>query len=171
MKLRNTLILLFIVLILFVFVYFTELRKPGEISGKSKELGRILEIEKNNVIKIELAFADTGSTIYSMGSNGQWQMEKPEKAKADGLVVDNIISRIIGKNVQSILKDQTNTVEYGLDKPRVTAIFHLKDGSDKVLLLGNPVPTGNYIYLQERSKSDIFLVPANIIDELIKERK
>ncbi|MBM3212182.1 DUF4340 domain-containing protein, partial [Candidatus Poribacteria bacterium] len=92
-------------------------------------------------------------------------------AKADGLVVDNIISRIIGKNVQSILKDQTNTVEYGLDKPRVTAIFHLKDGSDKVLLLGNPVPTGNYIYLQERSKSDIFLVPANIIDELIKERK
>ncbi|MFC1713510.1 DUF4340 domain-containing protein [Candidatus Poribacteria bacterium] len=170
MKFRNTLILFGIVVVLFLFVYVFEIRKPEESDGKSKNLGKTLQLERENINRIELSYADPSyeTIVCSIDSNGQWQIEQPLKANADQKTVDRLISDAIGKSIHETLKEPGDLAEYGLDNPRVTATFQVKAGVSRTLMLGNTVPTGNYVYIKQKSEPDISLVPASIVDALTK---
>ena len=168
MKLKNTLILLGIVIILFALVYVFEIRKPDGSTGKSKSLGKAMLLERENVQGIELAYSDADyeKIVCSKDKNGQWQIQEPVKAKANGKIIDRLISRAVGKNIHSTLKKPGSLTEYGLAAPRVTAVFHLSDGTSRTIMLGNTVPIGNYVYVKQKSAQDISLVPASIVDDL-----
>jgi len=170
MKFRNTLILLGIVVVLFLLVYVFEIRKPGEFTGKGRNLGEILMVEKEDVNEVALVYADSNyeKMVCSKDDNGQWQIEQPLKAKADQKRMDRLISSAMSKNIHNTLKEPGSLAEYGLDSPRVIATFHLRDGRSRTLMLGDTVPTGNYAYIKQKSTPDISLVPASIVDDLTK---
>lgn len=170
MKLRNTLILFVIAAALFTFVYVFEIRKPEDANGKSKNLGKRLLLEREEIDKIELAYADPDyeRIVCSIDNSGSWQIEQPLRANADQKIMDRLVSGALGKSIHETLKDPVALSEYGLDNARVSATFFLKDGVSRTLLLGNTVPTGNYVYIKEKSIPDISLVPASIVDDLTK---
>lgn len=170
MKFKSTLILLIIVLVLFAFVYFFEIRKPKESTGEDKSLGKLLSLVKEDVSKVELAYSNPNyeKILCSKDDAGGWQIEQPLKAKADQKLMDRLISDTVGKNVQQTLKEAGDISEYGLDNPRVTATFYLQDGTSRTIMLGDTVPTGNYTYIKQKSIPDISLVPASIADDLTK---
>lgn len=170
MKLRNTLILFGVVAVLFALVYVFEIRKPEESTGKSRNLGKMLLLEKGSVAKVELAYSDANyeKILCSRDESGQWQIEEPLKAKADQEEMDRLITKVITKNVQSTLKNPGTLAEYGLEDPRVTATFHLSDGTFRILMLGDTAPIENYVYIKQKSTPDISLVPASIVDDLTK---
>jgi hypothetical protein len=170
MKFRNTLILLIVVLILFAFVYVFEIREPKESNGKSENLGKILIMEKQDVNKVELSYSDPNyeSIVSSKDESGQWQIEKPINAKVDQKIMDKLISDALSKIVHRTLENPGELSEYGLDKPRVTAAFHPQSGASKTINMGNTVPTGNYVYVKQSAESDIYLVPASIVDDMTK---
>ena len=170
MKFRNTLILLIIVLVLLAFVYIFEIRKPEESNGEDKSLGKLLSLVKEDVNKVELAYSDPNyeRIVCSKDDAGEWQIEQPLKAKADQKLMDRLISGTMDKNIQQTLKEAEDISEYGLDNPRVTATFHLQDGTFRTIMLGDTVPTGNYTYIKQKSVPDISLVPASIADDLTK---
>lgn len=170
MKLRNTLILFGVVVILLVFVYVFEIRNPKEPTGKSRKLGEILSLGDGDISKVELAYADSEyeKIICSRDGDGQWQIEQPMNVKADQKVMGRLLAGTLGKNIHDTLKDPGGLAEYGLDNPRITATFHLKDGASATLFVGDTVPTGSYVYVKQKSIPDISLVPASIADELKK---
>ena len=179
MKFRNTLILFGVVLILFAFVYVFEIRKPEEPTGKSNNLGKMLLVEDvehaaslfiRDVNRVELSYADPSyqKIVCFKDDNAQWQIEQPLRAKADQKRMNRLISDVMSKNIQNTLKDPEELAEYGLANPRVAATFHLRDGTFRTLLLGNTVPTGNYVYVKQESLPDISLVPASAADDLTK---
>ena len=49
MKFRNTLILLFVVIILFALVYVFEIRKPEDSTGSGKNLAKTLALQEGNI--------------------------------------------------------------------------------------------------------------------------
>ncbi len=171
MKFRNTLILFGVVILLFGFVYIFEIRGPKEPSGKSKYLGEMLLMGKGDIDRVELAYSDPEyeNIAFFRDTGGQWQIERPLRANADQKIIDKLISNTVSKNILSTLKDPLGLAEYGLDNPRVVAKFQLKDGTSRTLLLGNTVPTGNYVYTKQESAPDISLVPASIVGDLTKE--
>ncbi len=170
MKFRNTLILLGVVVVLFIFVYVFEIRKPEKSDEKSKNLGKVMLLEKEDINKIELSYADPSyeRIVCAINNNGRWQIEQPLKANADRKTVDRLIFGAIGKNIHETLKEPGELSEYGLDNPRVTITFHVKAGVPRTLMLGNTVPTGNYVYIKQKSRPDISLVAASIVDNLTK---
>lgn len=170
MKFRNTLIFFGVVVVLFILVYIFEIRKPGESTDKSKNLGELLLVEIKDVNKLELSYTDPAyeKIVCAKDSGGEWQIEQPLKAKADQKIMSRLISGVMKKNVHRTFEKPGALSEYGLDNPRVIAIFHLKDGEPKTLLLGNTVPVGSYVYVKQESIPDISLVPANVVDELTK---
>ena len=170
MKFRNTLILLGVVVILLVYVYVFEIRRPGESAGESKSLGRTLLMEEGNVGKIELIYSDPDyeTIVCSKDGDGEWHIEEPLRAKADQKIMDRLVSGSLGKRVQSTLEEPGSMDEYGLKNPRVTARFYLRDDTSRTLTLGHTVPTGNYVYVNQKSFPDVFLVPASIADDLTK---
>lgn len=170
MKFRNTLILLGVVLALAIFVYIFEIRGPEDTDGKSKNLGESLSLEIGNINKIELVYDDPNydKIVCSVNSDRQWRIEQPLKASADQKAINRLIIDAISKNIHTSFKDTADLSEYGLEIPRVVATFHLKDGTSRTLMLGNTVPTGNRVYVKEKNSPEIFLVPANIVDNLTK---
>jgi len=170
MKFRNTLILFGVVVVLFLLVYIFEIRNPGESTDKSKNLGELLLVEIEDVSKLELSYTDPAyeKIVCAKDSSGEWQIEQPLKAKADQKIMSRLVSGVMKKNVHRTFEKPGALSEYGLDNPRVIAIFHLKGGEPKTILLGNTVPVGNYVYVKQKSIPDISLVPANIVDELTK---
>jgi hypothetical protein len=170
MKFKNTLILLGVVLVLFALVYIFEIRRPEKTTGKGTDLGKMLLVEKEDVNKVELVYADPNyeKIICSKDEDGQWQIEQPLKAEADQKRMDRLVSSAMTKIIHNTLNDPGDLAEYGLDSPRVTATFHLKDGTSRTLMLGDTVPTGNYTYIKQESTPDISLVPASIVDDLTK---
>lgn len=170
MKFRNTLILFGVVVVLFLLVYIFEIRKPEESTDKSKNLGKLLLVEIEDVSKLELSYTDPAyeRIVCAKDSSGEWQIEQPLKAKADQKIMNRLVSGVMKKNVHRTFEEPGALSEYGLDNPRVIAIFHLKSGELKTLLLGNTVPVGNYVYVKQESIPDISLVPANTVDELTK---
>ncbi len=170
MKFKSTLILLIIVVVLFAFVYIFEIRKPKESTGEDKNLGKLLSLAKEDVNKVELAYSDPNyeRIVCSKDDAGEWQIEQPLKAKADQKLMDRLISDTVGKYVHETLKEAEDISEYGLDNPRVTATFYLQDGASRTIMLGDTVPTGNYVYIKQKAVPDISLVPASIADDLTK---
>ena len=171
MKFRNTLILFGVVILLFGFVYIFEIRGPKEPSGKSKNLGEMLLMRRGDIDRLELTYTDPEyeNIAFFNDPDGQWQIERPLRANADQKVMDRLLSNTLSKNIHDTLKNPLNLAEYGLDNPRVVAKFQLKDGTSRTLLLGNTVPTGNYVYIKQESAPGIYLVPAGIVGDLTKK--
>ena len=170
MKLRNTLILFGVVLVAFLLVYIFEIRNPGDSADKSKNLGELLLLKVKDINRLELLYADPDyeRIVCVKDSGGEWQIEQPLRARADQKIMDRLISGAMGKSVHRTLKDPGALADYGLENPRVTAIFHPGTGASKTLMLGDTVPVGNYVYVKQKSIPDISVVPANIVDELTK---
>lgn len=171
MKYRNTLILFAVVIILFVFVYVFEIRKPEQTEEKNRNLGKLLLLDSEYINKIELRYADPNyeRIVCSRGeANERWQIDQPLQVKADQLAIGKLLAGAMEKNIHNTLKEPGNLSEYGLDNPRVTAIFSTKNGVSRILTLGNTVPTGNYAYIKQDSVPDIYLAPASIVDDLTK---
>ncbi len=170
MKFRSTLILLIIVVVLFAFVYIFEIRKPEKSTGDSNNLGKLLSLAKEDVNKVELAYSDPNyaGIVCSKDDTGEWQIERPLAAKADQKLMDRLISGTVDKYVHRTLEETEDISEYGLDNPRVTATFYLQDGTSRTIMLGDTVPTGNYVYIKQKAVPDISLVPASIADDLTK---
>ena len=170
MKFRNTLFLLVVVLVLLLGVYLLEIRKPGESSGKSKNVGETLAIETSDINRIELSYAapDYQRIVCSRDDNGVWWLQQPVVAEADQHEVKRLISSSMSKIVKITVKSSEDLAGYGLDNPRVTAVFGLKDGTSRALMLGATVPTGNYAYVKIKGKPEIYLIPASIVDDLTK---
>jgi len=171
MKLRNTLILLGVVLGLLAFVYMLEIRESDGPSGKGKKLGERLLLEKEDIYRLELTYADPEyeRIVCSRGKWGQWHMEQPLVVRVDQKIMDKMLFSAVNRSIQSTLKEPAELTEYGLDNPRVVAVFHLKDGVSRTLLLGDTVPTGSYVYIKQKSTSDIHLVSASIVGNLTRE--
>ncbi len=170
MKFRSTLILLIIVLVLLAFVYIFEIRKPKESTRESDNLGRLLSLAKEDVSKVELAYNDPSyeGIVCFKDDAGVWQIERPLRAKADQKLMERLISGAMDKYIQRTLKETEDLSEYGLDNPRVTATFYLQDGTFRTIMLGDTVPTGNYVYIKQKAVPDISLIPASIADDLTK---
>jgi hypothetical protein len=167
MKQKTTFILLGIVIVLFAFIYAFELRKPDDNTKNSKKLEIILKIPPDSINKLEIAYTtpQTANLTLIKDNKGSWQSQPPSK---DTKTISESISKALGRSILNTVKEPGNLNDYGLAKPRITLTFHLQDGTSKKIMLGNEIPTGNYIYLKDESLPDIYIVIASIVEDFTK---
>jgi hypothetical protein len=166
-KARTTLILLGVVVVLFALVYAFEIRKPEGSDKKSKRVEDALSIPEIDINRIEIAYTTPKiATLTAIKSDkGLWQSQKVN-IKND--VIQKTISTALGRYVFDTVKDTGGLGEYGLANPRVAVTFYFKDGTKKRIMIGNEVPIGNYVYVKDESKPEIYMIPASIVEDFTK---
>ena len=167
MKVKTTLILLGVFVVLFAIVYVFEIRKPEDGNKKSKKVDDVLSIPEADINKIEIIYVTPKIATLTAAKNdkGLWQSQTPN-IKSD--LIQKAISEALSKYVFDTVKDMGGLAEYGLDNPRVAVTFYFKDGTKKKIMLGNEVPIGNYVYVKDESKPDIYMIPASILEDFTK---
>lgn len=173
MKAKTTIILLIIFIVLFALVYAFEIRKPKDIKKDSKKVEIVLEIPETEIDRIEINY--TTPKILTLKTNkdnkGAWQ-SNISSIKGDD--IQKAIENALGRYVFDTVKDTVSLSEYGLTNPKVSVSFYFKDGTKKKMMIGNEVPIGNYVYVKEESKPDIYMIPKSILEDwtrLISETK
>ena len=167
MKFRTTLVLLGVVVVLFAIVYAFEIRKPEDSNKKSKKVEDVLSIQETDINKIEIVYTTPKIATLTATKNdkGLWQSQTLN-IKSD--VIQKAISAALSKYVFDTVNDTGGLGEYGLVNPRVAVTFYFKDGTKKKIMLGNEVPIGNYVYVKDESKPEIYMIPASIVEDFTK---
>ena len=108
------------------------------------------------------------SNTEATGQLGTWQMIQPVKAKADARIVEEIVSALGSLRVVVFEADgKYDPTDYGLSKPRITAILETTvDDSTPELQIGNDAEIPGQIFVARSDLRAIYRVNKEIYRKL-----
>ncbi|KPL19737.1 MAG: hypothetical protein AMJ92_02035 [candidate division Zixibacteria bacterium SM23_81] len=127
---------------------------------------RVLFFEDSQVNELEL---QRGGEITKVRRSPEgWTMEKPFQTRGDDSSIEALLRRLKGARVESFVEEQPGSLtEYGLHKPALTITLTLgADAAQKKLLIGKEKEEQRYA--QDQSRSPVFLIPSNLVQDLDK---
>lgn len=168
MNLRNSLIMLAILLALGGYVYFVEV--PHE--KKTAEEKKLLAFDKEAVVELALTYPDR-VLMLKKNDAGKWRITQPVEADADDTSVKNLLNAVADAEVKRTLEDVPQDLAvYGLTTPVVKVKLTLKDGKTfPSITFGKDTPVGFSTYAQKEGDAKVILVPQTLRMGLIKEVK
>ena len=92
-----------------------------------------------------------------------WEVEYPYEVELKQINVDNIAYTFASLSAERVIEEETpeDLSIYGLDNPQAVGKATLKDGSEKILYLGNETPKGNTYYLMVEGDPRVYEVWMN----------
>ncbi len=173
MKPRTLLILAVLVAGLGAFVWFgRELPSTEDLEARAK---RVVLIEPDEVSALQIERAgrtlrlvrEVGESDPAEGSPGEWRLITPVDARADGPLVDGLVSRLVGLEKERTLED-VERAAVGLETPRALVRLSTASG-ETVLEIGAEVPASDTMTLAIEGEAPVFVVPSLVWSDLAKE--
>ena len=172
MKLKTTLLLLILNIVVFFFLFRQE--SPFDLKDKiNKETLRVLPLPLTDATEI----AVTGSELeqpYTLKryENDYWMVEEPMKWAANPFAVRRMLSRLESTNISvkfpvSDIRSRNQTLaDFGLDDPSL--IVRVGFGDEQYdFAFGAPVEIGDSLYLISPSKDEIYVVKTNTVQPFL----
>jgi uncharacterized protein DUF4340 len=168
MNLRNSLVMLAILLALGGYVYFVEVPRDK----KAAEEKKLLNFDKEAVTELTLTYPDRVLTLKKTDA-GKWRITQPVEADADETTVKNLLNAVADAEVKRTLDEVPQDLAvYGLATPVVKAKLVLKNGKSLPLVsFGKDTPVGFSTYAQKEGDAKVILVPQTLRMGVVKEVK
>ena len=145
MKLGKLLIYLVILVAVMGWLYVVEIRyRPDQ--KKQEEAGKkIVQLEKDKIVKIGLETPDHGKVEIQKPGN-DWVITEPIRTKADKFAVDNLLASIADASAEKVIMEKdVKWDDYGLDKPDFTVDVSTADKKAEIFFgAANPSKTSYY---------------------------
>lgn len=172
-KFKGTVILVLIFAVLLVFVLVFEKKRPTkteeELSGLI-ETFTVWEFNKEDVKKIEISFKDKNFEMEREGE--RWLAKKPKEFEVKKESVDDLLENFAKLQGEKKIKEPANLSDFELDKPRLKALFTLKDDKKYELFLGAENPEGTKVYGMRTDENYVFLLEQSLKSDLeLKEEE
>jgi len=165
LKLRNTLILVAIFVVLLGYVYFAEIR-PGPAQEESDRIQVwALEAEEIESLTVTDNREDkTGRIVKDEG--GTWRVEEPSPDEADVSRVERLIEQVAEITARRAVEEVGDLSPFGLAEPLFTARVGLKGGREEVLQIGEQNPQGTATYVRREGDGTVYLVGTYVVNQL-----
>lgn len=159
MRLRNTLLLAVLFILLGAYVYFFELQKGGKKSEK------LFPFKEDEVASIVLTYPEREIHLQQETS-GKWKLTQPIQAAADESTISGILSALSASDIKRTIEKKPSPEDlksFGLDRPAVKVSITLKNGITlPPLLMGAKTPLGNAAYVRRGSEPGVYLADASL---------
>ena len=169
MRLRNTLLLAVVFILLAAYIYFFELRK-----GEKDKSDRLLDFKGDEVAGIVLGYPEREIHLQREPS-GKWKLTQPLQADADESTIGSILSALSASEIKRTLEKKPSPEDFksfGLDRPQVKVSLTLKSGLTlTTLIVGAKTPLGDSAYIQRGSDPAVYLTGAALAFVLEKQPK
>ncbi len=167
MRLRNTLFLAGILILLVAYLYFFELPKREKDKGKT-----LLNFGEDEVASLVLTYPQQEIRLTKSPS-GKWQIVNPLQAPADQSTISNLLSTLKTSEVKRTVEEKPAPQDlkaFGLDRPEVKVSISLKSGITlPALFVGSRTPVGDSAYVKRENEAAVLLTGASLLSSL--ERK
>lgn len=156
MKLRNTLILFIVFVLLGGYVYLVEVKQHKKKEAEKALSEKVFRFERDSVKAVELTNKYGHFVIKKI--QGEWRITEPLYTEADETVVNSMLTSLKNAKKESEFTVQPAELsQYGLGKRAVFVKLHFTDGSADSLYLGDKTPVGAKVFCN-KSDSLIFTV-------------
>lgn len=168
MKWSRVLIYLAVLAAVAAYLYLVEIRQKEQKQAQEDEAQKLLHLEKDNLVRVDLQSADRG-TIELQKPADVWVLTAPVKAKCDEAVVGSLLrSALDAKPEKTILEKDVKWDEYGLEKPEFTVTLYTKDDKKATLAFGASNPSKTSYYLRVDDQPKLLLVADTLKNSLNK---
>jgi hypothetical protein len=153
MKLGKLLIYLVILIAVVGWVYVVEIRYRPEQKKHEQEAKKIVQLEKDKIVKIGLVSPKNGKVeIQKPGKD--WVITAPVRTKADKLAVDGLLTTIAEATSEKVIMEKdVKWADYGLDKPDFTVDVSTADKKTEIFFgAANPSKTSYYVRVDNDPK-------------------
>jgi len=156
MKLKTTLILFAIFIILLAFVLFFEFKGKGEEETEEK----LVDLFSDDVQKI--VFKKKDETITFQKDKEEWNITKPLEAKADKYEVNRLADDFSQLRIERVVEEVPEELEkYGIPQKEITLYFKEKEQPIKILI-GMENPLDNTFFAKREDEERIVLIPSHL---------
>ncbi len=149
------------------FLFFQE--SADETPNEKQRIHQVYGIARENVQQVEISFADAAYQDLKLvkDATGDWQLENPFYADADGEKVNQMLDDILNKRVKQNL-EVTGLTQYGLDTPSITLSLWTEGASPASTFFIGKKAINFSVYVKEKSEAHIFLIESSALDDLTK---
>ncbi len=153
MKLSKLLIYLSILAALAAYVYFVEIRHKQEQQVIEEKAAKIVHLEKDKIVEIELLSRDKEKIELKKPSD-TWVLTSPVKTKADESAVASLLHSITDAKPEKVVSEKdVKWEDYELDKPEFAVALGTKDQTAEVRFgSANPAKTSYYVRVDKQPK-------------------
>ncbi len=167
MKLRNTVLMAIVLVMLAGFVYFYEIRGRDAREEAERVEGLLLDFDVDLVEGVTLETGE-GPIEVSRDEDG-WRIVQPHALTADAAAIDSLLSQLASAQKERLVaEDAEDLAPFGLDAPPILATLLLESGETLRLQVGGGTPVGYNVYVMLDDERDIYMTPAALKDNLDK---
>jgi hypothetical protein len=165
-KVRNTVILVVIALVLGGYILFVEMKKDTTPeTTESVASTRISDIELNDVV--EFAVRDEQASIrVRRQDDGIWLIDQAEPVEADPDQIQRAVALVARAEAERTLtgEDAGELADFGLESPSIDVTLKTSDDEEWVLLIGDQNPGKSLYYVMEKSGDAVYMVSSSVVD-------
>lgn len=164
MPLRNTIVVLFLLLVIGGYVLYLRYQPAPELTPK------LYKLETKDIATIELHSPDR-DIVLEHEKNGDWKIVKPINVDAERSAIDAIASDIAGLQVTGTAEDKpADLAPFGLAVPAVIVTVTTRDHKTlPSILVGKPTPIGNSGFIKRSDQPAVLLVSSTFGAEVNKQ--
>ena len=171
MNWRTTLVLAVVVLGVFAYLRFFEMKQPSTEEAK-RQAQNVVNFDRNKIDGLIIQNGD--EKIEIRRKDNKWRLETPFKDQADGAVVENLLSdletwqkegSIPAKDIDA---DKSKLNEYGLNRPKLKLKLL---GSDRPpeILFGKDAALEGRMYIRFDNSKETFLAKQSVKKDIDKK--
>ncbi|MCW8960249.1 MAG: DUF4340 domain-containing protein [Ignavibacteriaceae bacterium] len=167
MKIRNTVILLFVFAVLAGYVYIVEVKQHSKKEKAEEQAKQVFTIPKDSVDVLQ--FHNINGSFFLKKVNGEWEIQKPLETEADGSTVNSMLTSLFGAKKENAFGVQPKELaQYGLGSQSVVVKVGDHQGEQDSLRFGDKTPVGANVFAT-RSDTSLFTVSHSIKSQFEKK--
>ncbi len=166
MRLRNTLILLAVLVVLLGYMFYTQstgTAQPHPPSTPVPTPVAMLDVVTDKVSKFEVTDLQTKQTVLVTRQGDSWHMLQPKDSATDPDKIASALGSVAHLEATRVLTDVTDLSAYGLITGTIQASLTLSDTTQYTLKLGNETldQTASYA-LKGDDKSKVYVIESSV---------
>ena len=168
MQFKGTFALFGLLVVLGLWVYWTDIRGREERELAAEEATLAFPTDYENIRRIRVVYPDR--SIEGVRNDGEWEFVFPPGLEADSSSWDVLASNVPRiEREETIASEPTDLSAFGLDSPSIGVGIELEDGREEEILFGRENPGGTHYYAKLASSDEVFLAPSSWISTVSKE--
>ncbi len=166
MKLRNTIILLVVLVALGAYAWYIT-QNPSAIATNASATPSptpavVFDFNTDNVVKFQVSDLKKNQTVSVTKQGDNWHMDQPKDSATDPLRVTTAIGDLAHLTASRVLTNTTDLGQFGLTSPALEARITLSDTTQYVLKVGDQTPDQSDYYAQKGDDKQVYLLPTFI---------
>src|SRR5256886_6036921 len=171
MNWRTTLILAVVVLGVFAYLRFFEMKQPSTGEAR-RQAQNVVNFDRNKIDGVVIQNGDEKVEIRR--HDNKWRLETPFKDQADGALVENLLSDLESWQKEGMIPakdidaDKSKLNEYGLNRPKLKLKLI---GSDRPpeILFGKDAALEGRMYIRFENSKETFLAKQSVKKDIDKK--